>query len=90
MKVSKATGSDSKTTAEIDLSEYEIPKSLLGEVKREVGDFLLEQILLSVGQAKSPVEGESWPSLSKDYKEKKVSENLPGKANLEASGSLLA
>lgn len=51
--------------------------------------FLVEQILASVAKEQSPVEGEDWPKLDKDYKKHKVAEGLPGKANLESSGELL-
>lgn len=44
----------------------------------------------SAGQAKSPVAGGEWDrKLSKDYKKKKVSDGLPGIANMEESGDML-
>lgn len=66
-----------------------VPKAQQAQLKNDIGQFLVEQILLTVGSAKSPVIGEDWPQLSKDYKIKKKQEGLPAKANLEESGAML-
>lgn len=49
----------------------------------------MEQILESVAQAKSPVSGESWPALDKEYRKKKIADGFSGRPNLETSGDML-
>lgn len=49
----------------------------------------MEQILLSVAARKSPVTGDSFDPLSKEYKAKKTGEGLAGVPNLELSGDML-
>lgn len=59
------------------------------KIASDVGDFLLEQILLAANEAKSPVSGERFPVLSKEYKKKKIAEGLGGSPNLTYEGDLL-
>ena len=59
------------------------------QIQSDVGDFLVEQILLSVGKGKSPVSGESFKSLSKDYKDKKIKLGASPIPNLELTGEML-
>lgn len=66
-----------------------MPERVKTRVKNDVGEFLIESILSSVGRSESPVKGESFPALSKEYKKKKVEEGLPGKANMELEGDML-
>lgn len=90
MKVIKSQGTKSRTTSLIDLFDgEEVSPSLRKEIHNEVGEFLVEQVLQSVAEAKSPVSGESFPALKADYKKKKVAEGGSGVANLELSGDLL-
>ena len=49
----------------------------------------MEQVLLSVNSEQSPVEGEKWPKLSKEYKKKKLEELGSGRADLELTGDML-
>lgn len=66
------------------------PKSGIREAKQRCADLVLEEVLNTVGQARSPVAGESWKSsLSKGYKAVKgdYSSNLT--ANMELHGDLL-
>lgn len=49
----------------------------------------MEQILLSVGSKKSPITGDKFDPLTKDYKKKKQNDGLQGVANLESSGDML-
>jgi hypothetical protein len=49
----------------LDLSR--IPSDKIADAKKEVGDYLIEEILRHVGDGKSPVQGERWKSLSKEY-----------------------
>lgn len=44
-----------------------IPEEDIKAAKKEVGDYLIEEILRNVGDGKSPVRGENWTKLSKDY-----------------------
>lgn len=67
-----------------------IPEAAKTQIKRDVGDYLIEQITKSAGRARSPVAGESWQAtLSPEYAKKKKAEGLPAKANMEESGDLL-
>lgn len=52
-------------TLRLDLSG--IPSSSIASAKQEVGDYLIEEILRNVGDGKSPVNGENWKRLSKQY-----------------------
>lgn len=72
---------------ELDLTG--IPKSDQAQVKNDIGEFLVEQVLKYVSQSQSPVQGESWPKLSKDYAAFKKSEGGTPIANMEFSGDLL-
>ncbi len=72
------------------MAGLKIPEATKTQIKRDVGDYLVEQIIKSAGRAKSPIEGESWQSkLSPAYAKKKKAEGLPTKANMEESGDLL-
>jgi hypothetical protein len=44
-----------------------IPDEDIKAAKKEVGDYLIEEILRNVGDGKSPVRGENWSKLNKDY-----------------------
>lgn len=72
----------------------EIPKTVAPEtknqIKNDVGEYLIEQILLSVGESKSPLSGERFKALSKDYRAKKMAEGAPGVPNLELNGDMLS
>lgn len=88
--VTKTNATNKKTSSELDLfSDVDVPRSARSKIKNEVGELLKDQILLAVGNTRSPISGEGWPSLSKDYRKFKQSQNLPGKANMEFSGDML-
>lgn len=91
IRVKKAVGSADKTTTTLDLTAgLKLPEAVKSRIKSDVGDFLVEQIVKSAGQAKSPVAGESWKAkLSEKYAAKKKSEGLPTKANMEFEGDYL-
>lgn len=55
----------------------------------EIADYLKEQILSSVGEAKSPITGKEFPALDKDYSKKKSAEGGTPIANLEEHGDML-
>jgi hypothetical protein len=73
---------------EITLDLKGIPRSERSTVKKEVGDFVTEEILRELSQGKSPVEGEGdFKSLNTEYaKEKKGGNTTP---NLELDGDML-
>lgn len=88
MKVTETTGSDSKTTSRIDLEIDHLPKDVQNDIKEEVGEYLVEATLLALGEASSPVSGERFPKLSKDYQKKKVAQGGSSSPDLEVSGAL--
>jgi hypothetical protein len=90
MKVTETKASSDAITSRIDLELDAVPASARGEVKDRVGDLIIDAILSSVSKAQSPVAGESFPGLSKEYKAKKVAAGHPGKPNLEFDGDMLA
>ena len=72
------------------MAGLKIPEAAKNRIKNDVGDFLVEQLIKSAGQSKSPVSGESWKAtLSPEYAKKKKSEGLGTKANLDFEGNLL-
>lgn len=88
-KVVETTVSDSEISSTIELELDAVPDRLKSRVKREVGEYLLEQTLMSLGEAKSPVSGAKYKrSLSKDYRKEKVEAGRSGVADLEFSGDM--
>lgn len=77
-------------TAELDLKEEMKGLSTEARTKalQEISEFLVEQTNIYLSKAQSPVEGESFPGLSSNYKKYKQSENLPGVPNLEFTGNM--
>ena len=59
------------------------------EVKKEIGNYLIEQILSDVGQAKSPVTGRDFKGLSTNYRKFKKNYSSSSIANLELHGDML-
>lgn len=81
--------SGNEISSEIDLELEGVSSRLKSRVKREVGEYLVEQTLLSLGEGKSPVSGAKFKrSLSKDYKEEKVKAGRNSYADLEFTGDL--
>lgn len=74
--------------------DLEIPENLSQEtksrIKNEVGEYLVEQILLNVGESKSPLDGARFKALSKNYRKEKQEEGAPGVPNLELHGDMLS
>ncbi len=88
----KTTSNRNRTTSEIDLfSDINVPKRDRRAVAEEVGELLKEEILLSVGNAKSPIAGENinFKALSPGYKKFKKESARPGIPNLEFTGNML-
>lgn len=60
------------------------------QTKREIGEYIVEQILLDVAKKRSPVYGDAFqPLTSVPYKEKKRDEGLSAVADLQLSGDML-
>ncbi len=90
MKTIKAQGTETRTSSEIDLFDGIVASDEVKErISERVGDYLVEQILDSVGSQKSPVQGEGWAPLSKDYKEYKKEQGANPVANMELKGDML-
>jgi len=76
-----------KIAKEIKLDLSSVPKSKHSEVKREVGDYIKDEILRAIASGNSPVAGESFAQLNKIYAdEEKGGDRTP---NLELDGDLL-
>lgn len=90
MQVKKTNVSSRRLSSEIDLFEgRNLPSSVKDDIKDEVGDYLKEQILSSIGDLKSPIAGQGWPKLSKEYAKDKQARGFVPAPNLEVSGELL-
>jgi len=87
--VIKSQGSNNRTTSTLDLGIEGLPNDIKSQVRRDVGEFLVEQILQNVSQAKSPIQGESFPTLSASYKKRKKAEGGTVSANMELNGDML-
>jgi len=72
---------------EIVLDMSNVPRDQRSDLKDEVGQFVVDSILEKLSSGKSPVEGESFQKLDKDYASKfKGGNRTP---NLELDGDLL-
>jgi hypothetical protein len=91
LKVTKTTTTGSETSSTIELfDDVKVPAKLKTQIKEAVGEYLVEQTLLSVGNSNSPLEGYGkFPGLSDKYKKKKKSERGDTSANLNAEGDML-
>lgn len=88
MKVTQATGSNSRTTSKIDLELGDVPRDVKNDIIQETGELLVEQILLATAEARSPVVGERFKALSKDYKARKVAQGGQPTPDLELDGAM--
>lgn len=91
MKVVSAQGSKTKTSSEIDLFDgLVLSDEAKARASERIGEFLVEQVLSSVAEKKSPIQGEGWKqTLSKDYKAEKQSEGVTAEPNMELTGAML-
>lgn len=90
IKVLETVATDDRTTVKIDLfGDKNVKGDARDVAQSEAGDFIVEQVLLSLHKAQSPVIGESFPKLSSQYAAKKKEEGGEGKPNLELSGEML-
>ncbi len=88
MKITGTTTTDDETSVDIDLFEGRpLPKKVKKLIQEEVGSYLVEQTLSSMGEKKSPIQGApNFAPLSKNYKKRKLEEVGSGEANLEFDG----
>lgn len=83
IKAIEATATDSETSSTLEIDAPD-------EVKQEIGEFLVEQILASTAESTSPVAGYGkFPALSKLYKAKKEADGRAGVPNLDYEGDML-
>jgi hypothetical protein len=76
-----------KITKQIDLNLSQVPRSMRSRVKSEVGEFILNEIKLSLRNGESPVEGESFAPLSAKYADEfKGGDRTP---DLELTGDMV-
>lgn len=87
-KVVDSTVSDNELSSTIDLELDKVPVKLRAKVKRDVGEYLVEQTLASMSEQKSPVTGKGFKKLSKEYKKQKEKSGRSGVPDLELSGDL--
>lgn len=93
MKVTGTKISRSEIASIIDISDElkGVPKSDRAELKERIGELLVEQILESVADAKTPVEGGEYKRvLSPEYGKFKREETGSDKANLDLTGEMLS
>lgn len=90
MKVVDSKVSSGEIYSEIDLELQGLPKKVQSDVKKRVGEYLIESTLDSISKRNSPISGASFKkSLSKEYAKYKAKNGLPPLANLEFEGDLL-
>lgn len=90
MKVFSKTTDKSETSVDIDLFDgQKLPKRVKKLVNEAVGEYLVEQTLISIEQERSPVAGKgSFTPLSAGYKKLKKREVGNSRPNLEANGDM--
>ena len=88
MRITDKTLDQAETSVDIDLFEgRSLKKAVKMRIQEEVGSYLVEQTLASMGEKKSPIQGApNFKPLSKAYKKRKLSEVGSGDANLEFDG----
>ena len=93
MKTIKTTTTSKTTSSSIDLFsdlDYSVPKKLKQEIAEEVGEYLREQIVLSVNELSSPISGGKFKSkLSNEYAEQKRKMGGKPVANLQMTGEMI-
>lgn len=81
--------SSKEISSEISIDLSGIPKANQSDVKDQIGNFLIEQILATVGSQNSPIRGKDWPKLNKEYAKSKKEDGFSPVANLERTGEML-
>lgn len=81
-----------KLVKEIDIKKYGFKgnKTQAKKAIKEIGNFLVEEILTNIGNLESPVAGGSWKkSLDKEYEKEKSKVSSDLRPNMELNGDLL-
>ncbi len=81
--------SKDEVTKILELDLTGIPRSDRAKAKQDVLDFIKEQVLADIAEARSPVTGKAFRALSKDYKQLKQTESGAPIANMELTGAML-
>lgn len=68
--------------------KVELPRNKVKQAREDLAEFLLERVLVAIGQGKSPVTGKAFPKLSKAYADKEQMGRT--KSILELNGDMLA
>ncbi len=68
--------------------KVKVPRSKVREAREALAEYLLEQVLIKIGQGKSPVTGRSFPKLNKDYADREHMGRT--ESVLELSGDMLS
>lgn len=92
METKSTKVSKSAIYSEIDISKdlVGIPKSDQSTLKDQLGELLVEQILESLADVRSPVQGGKYKTkLSADYAKKKKAETGSSAANLDLTGEMI-
>lgn len=93
MEVKKTEASSSQLTTTINLFDeigQDLPRDVKQQAAESIGEYLVEQIILSVAGGKSPIAGEgTFKKLSQNYKKKKVALTGEDKPNLSFTGEML-
>ena len=76
-----------KVTKNLTLDLSNVNRSLRSEAKKEIGDFVKDEILRSLSEGQSPVAGERFKRLDKNYANKEKNGNRT--PNLELTGDML-
>jgi len=88
--IKKTKATTKSLSSELDfLSGVVATPATKDKIKAEVGEYLVEQTLIAVSEAASPVSGEKFKALSKDYKKEKMADGRGGTANMENRGDML-
>jgi len=89
--IATSFGSKTRTTTTLDfMSEVKASRSVKRQIKEDVGDFLIDTILERLSNQQTPVSGEGYKkTLSKKYKNKKVSEGGSSVPDMELKGDML-
>lgn len=73
----------------VGIDKEKLPDSVVREAMADIKDYVLEQILIDVANAKSPVTGERFEKLNTEYAKQKKKEGGRGIANLMLTGDML-
>lgn len=92
MEVKKTVANSNKTASTIDFSEEisALKKEQRLELLEQIGELLVEEVLSSVADSRSPIDGSAFDGLSKNYKKKKLDETGSSSPNLDLTGSMLS